>query len=62
MPTKKKSRIPEIVINQDAAKWCMDRGYKIYPVPAEFKHTKYGNKLGVKFRLMVEFGGEQRIG
>lgn len=62
MPTKKKPKIPEVVINQEAAKWCMNRGYKIYPVPVEFKDTKYGNKLGVKFKLMVEFGGERKIG
>ena len=61
MPSKK-SRIPESVINPDASKWCMDRGYKIYPVPVEFKDAKYGNKLGVKFKLMVEFGGDKRIG
>lgn len=61
MPSKK-SRIPEAVINQEAAKWCLNRGYKIYPVPVEFKDVKYGNKLGVKFKLMVEFGGDKRIG
>ena len=61
MPTKH-NRIPETVINQEAAKWCMDRGYKIYPVPVEFKELKYKQKLGVKFKLMVEFGGEKRIG
>ena len=61
MPSKK-SRIPEAVINQEAAKWCLNRGYKIYPVPVEFKDAKYGNKLGVKFKLMVEFGGAKKIG
>jgi len=35
MPVKN-DRIPETVINQEAAKWCMDRGYRIYPVPVEF--------------------------
>ena len=61
MPSKK-SRIPKAVINQEAAKWCLQRGYKIYPVPVEFKDAKYGNKLGVKFKLMVEFGGDKRVG
>ena len=61
MPSKK-SKIKEIVINPEAAKWCLKRGYKIYPVPVEFKDLKYNQKLGVKFKLVVEFGGEKRIG
>ena len=61
MPSKK-SKIKEIVINPEAAKWCLNRGYKIYPVPVEFKDLKYNQKLGVKFKLVVEFGGEKRIG
>ena len=48
MPSKK-STIKEIVINPEAAKWCLNRGYKIYPVPVEFKELKYNQKLGVKF-------------
>lgn len=59
---KKKTTIKELVINQDAAKWCMDRGYKIYPIPVEWKELKYNQKLGIKFKLVVEFGGEKRIG
>ena len=52
----------ESVINQKAAKWCMDRGYRIYPVPVEFKHLRHKQSLGVKFKLVVEFGGDKRIG
>jgi hypothetical protein len=59
---KKESRIKEVIINQDAAKWCLNRGYKIYPVPVEFKELKYNQKLGIKFKLVVEFGGEKKIG
>jgi hypothetical protein len=59
---KKESRIKEAIINQDAAKWCLNRGYKIYPVPVEFKELKYNQKLGIKFKLVVEFGGEKKIG
>jgi hypothetical protein len=62
MPIKKKPRIPETVINPEAAKWCLSRGYKIYPVPVDFKELKYNQKLGVKFKLVVEFGGEKRVG
>lgn len=52
----------EIVINQQAAKWCFDRGYKIYPKPIEFKQVSPKSKLGTKFRLVVEFGGVKKIG
>ena len=55
MPSKK-PRIQEAIINQDAAKWCLDRGYKIYPIPVEFKEIKY------KIKLVVEFGGDKRVG
>ena len=58
----KKKQIQDIVINQEAAKWCFNRGYKIYPKPIEFKETKYRQKLGVKFKLVVEFGSDKKIG
>jgi len=64
MKTKeKKTELKNIVINLEAAKWCFDRGYKIYPKPIEFKDPdRFQNKLGVKFRLVVEFGGDKKIG
>lgn len=63
MKTKeKKTELKNIVINPEAAKWCFDRGYKIYPKPIDFKDTKYNSKLGIKFKLVVEFGGDKKIG
>lgn len=59
---KKSNKIEEVVINQKAAKWCFDRGYKIYPKPIEYKDQKYGGKLGIRFKLVVEFGGDKKIG
>ena len=50
------------VVNQKAAKWCFDRGYRIYPKPIEYKNRKNQNRLGVKFKLVVEFGGDKKIG
>ena len=58
----KKVAVDYSVVNQEAAKWCMDRGYKIYPIPVEFKELKYKQRLGVKFRLVVEFGGDKKVG
>ena len=58
----KKDSIDWSVVNQKAAKWCFDRGYRIYPKPIEYKNQKYQNKLGVKFKLVVEFGGDKKIG
>ena len=58
----KKVAVDYSVINQEAAKWCMDRGYKIYPIPVEFKELKYKQRLGVKFRLVVEFAGDKKVG
>jgi hypothetical protein len=58
----KKIPVDYSVINQEAAKWCISRGYKIYPVPVEFKELKYKQQLGVKFRLVVEFGGDKKVG
>ena len=58
----KKVAVDYSVVNQEAAKWCMDRGYKIYPIPVEFKDLKYKQRLGVKFRLVVEFGGDKKVG
>lgn len=58
----KKKQIQEIIINQEAAKWCFDKGYKIYPKAIEFKETKYRQKLGTKFKLVVEFGSEKKMG
>lgn len=58
----KKITVDYSVINQEAAKWCIDRGYKIYPIPVEFKDLKYKQRLGVKFKLVVEFGGDKKVG
>jgi hypothetical protein len=58
----KKVAVDYSVVNQEAAKWCMDRGYKIYPIPVEFKELKYKQRLGVKFRLVVEFAGDKKVG
>jgi len=58
----KKDLIDWSVVNQKAAKWCFDRGYRIYPKPIEYKNQKYQNRLGVKFKLVVEFGGDKKIG
>ncbi len=58
----KKDSIDWSVVNQKAAKWCFDRGYRIYPKPIEYKNQKYQNRLGVKFKLVVEFGGDKKIG
>lgn len=63
MKTKeKKTELKNVVINPEAAKWCFDRGYKIYPKPIDFMDTKYNSKLGIKFKLVVEFGGDKKIG
>ena len=43
----KKVAVDYSVVNQEAAKWCMDRGYKIYPIPVEFKELKYKQRLGL---------------
>lgn len=58
----KRKQIQEVIINQEAAKWCFERGYKIYPKAIEFKETKYKQRIGVKFKLVVEFGGIKKIG
>jgi len=43
--------------NYEAMLWCFDRGYKIYPVPAE-----KCNGVCKKFYLMVEFAGKKNKG
>lgn len=50
------------VNNYDAAKWCFDKGYKIYPKPVDFSITKYGSRVGVKFKIVIEYGSEIRVG
>lgn len=61
--SKKDKYLEWSIINQKAAKWCFDRGYKVYPKPIQFKDAdKYGNKLAVKFRLVVDFAGDKKIG
>ena len=49
----KRKQIQEVIINQEAAKWCFERGYKIYPKAIEFKETKYKQKIGVKFKWSI---------
>mgnify|MGYP006431956757 FL=1 len=58
----KKVAVDYSVVNQEAAKWCMDRGYKIYPIPVEFKNLNERTKKGIKFKLVVEFGGAKKVG
>lgn len=60
--SKKDKHFQWSIINKKAAKWCFDRGYKIYPKPIEFKELKYKQKLGVKFKLVVEYGSEKKEG
>jgi hypothetical protein len=51
------------IVNQKAAKWCFDRGYRIYPKPIEFGDPdKYGNRRGLKFKLVVDFAGDKKMG
>ena len=50
------------LLPQEAIKWCFKEGYKIYPIPVEFKELKYKQRLGVKFRLVVEFAGDKKVG
>jgi hypothetical protein len=56
---KKKYHLGEYrnLYNQDAAKWCIDRGYKIYPVPVERCSPKC-----YKFKLVIEYKGLTQIG
>lgn len=61
--SKTSKKTDESIINLAAAKWCMDKGYKIYPIPVQLKRTKFGNNsIGVKFKLVVEYGGQRKVG
>ena len=56
---KKKWRLPpyDSLYNQSAARWCLERGYKIYPEPLPGCVGKC-----VKFNLVVEYKGVKKKG
>lgn len=43
-------------MNQKAQKWCMDRGYKIYPTAVD-KESSRGRSIA-EFHIIVRFNNE----
>ena len=56
---KQKEEIDISLVNHTATSWCIEQGYKVYPLP---QPKCKGRKDCNEYKIVVERAGKKRIG
>lgn len=50
-----------MIPNYEAQKWCMDKGYRIYPIPVPGDENLWRGKSIREFKIVVKHHNEKRV-